>query len=436
MPFHVFVTEPVFEELERVLIITQNQDGSWGTSATLDDRFYPTGWAVLALRSINRNSIPENVKLLIKTQVIPQLENDFEISKWLHAKKLCGLFLLLPYVYEEKQWTNSRLFKQNLRTLLEQLEKKNWINNQIASYFVFGCTHIQELEETITKAKSFLQRVTELNASELAYVSLGCPEALLSRLKTVESMEKLKTDIEKLTDEQLSHLLLGLSLMKKAWKEEKKEIVTMVKAETIMRFRNRQITELDKKVTKEFLDLLLLLRVKIPLEELLRRLKQLSNEVFIQNIESTKGSIRITTEIPSGQLQEVLGRIDIPTISCYIVSSVNRNEKNVYLLPQKDYAMIEAYFKTNTLPINQKRLLFYETTLALSIVALEAYFCYILSQYPIIPQWVGTVSFIPILGVSVYFLVFVFPELARFLINKIPITIRKVLKKKCLDGEE
>jgi len=429
MPFHVSVTEPVFEELERIIIITQNQDGSWGTSTTLDDRFYPTGWAVLALRSINKDRVPENIKLLIKTQVIPQLEDDFEISKWLHAKKLCGLFLLLPYIYEEKQLTNPRLFMQNLRTLLEQLEKKNWINSQVASYFVFGCSRIPGLEDIVAKAKSFLQRLKEINASERAYVSIGYPEVLLSIFKTIESIEKLKMDIEKLTDEQLSHLLLGLSLIKKNWNENKKEIMALVKNETIMRLRNRQITELDKKVTKEFLDLLLLLRVKIPLEEIQKRLKRLSNEVFIQNIESAKGSIRVTTEIPSGQLQEVLGRIDIPTISCYIVSSVNRNEKNVYLLPQKDYAMIEAYFKTNTLPINQKRLLFYETTLALSIVALEAYFCYILSQYPIIPQWVGTVSFIPILGVSIYFLVFVFPELARFLINKIPITIRKVLKK-------
>lgn len=426
MSFHAFVTEPVFEELERILIITQNQDGSWGTSATLDDRFYPTGWAVFALSSINKNSIQENVKLLIKTQIIPQLENDFEISKWLHAKKICGLFLLLPYIYEEKQWTNQRLFMQNLRTLLELLESKNWINNQVASYFVFGCSHIPELEDMVAKAKSFLQKVTTLNVSELAYISLGYPEVLLSIFKTMEKVEKLKMDIKKLTDEQLSHLLLGLSL---TGNEERKEIVAIIKNETIMRLRNRQITELDKKVTKEFLDLLLLLKVKIPLEELQKRLKQLNNEIFIQNIESEKGSIRITTAIPPGQLQEVLGKIDIPTISCYIVSSLNMNEKNVYLLPQKDYAMIEAYFKTKTLPVNQKRLLLYETILVLVIVACEAYFCYLLSRYPIIPQWLGTLSFIPILGLSVYFLVFIFPEFARFLINKIPISVRKILKK-------
>lgn len=146
-------------------------------------------------------------------------------------------------------------------SLVRTIGKEKWINNQIASYFIFGCSRIQELEDIVTKAKSFLQKLTELNASELAYVSLGYPEVLLFRLKTIESMEKLKTDIEKLTDEQLSHLLLGLSLMKKTWNEERKEIVAMVKGETIVRFRNRQITELDKKVTKEFLDLLLLLRV-------------------------------------------------------------------------------------------------------------------------------------------------------------------------------
>jgi hypothetical protein len=426
MSFHVFVTEPVFEELERILIITQNQDGSWGTSATLDDRFYPTGWAVFALSSINRSSVPENVKLLMKTQIIPQLENAFEVSKWLHAKKLCGLFLLLPYICEEKQWTNRRLFMQNLKNLIEFLENKNWINNQVASYFVFGCSRIQGLEDMVTKAKSFLQKVTTQNFSELVYVSLGYPEVLLSIFRTIESMEKLKIEIEKLTDEQLSHLLLGLSLVKN---EEKKDIVAMVKNETITRLRNRQITELDKKVTKEFLDLLLLLKAKIPLEELQKRLRQLNNEIFIQNIESETGSIRITTAIPSGQLQEALGKIDIPTISCYIVSSLNMSEKNVYLLPQRDYAMIEAYFKTKTLPVNQKRLLLYEAKLVLVIVAFEAYFCYLLSRYPIIPQWIGTISFIPILGVSIYFLVFIFPELAHFLISKIPISIRKILKK-------
>lgn len=386
--FHVFALDPVFEELERIVVIIQNPDGSWGTGETLDERLYPTGWSVYALRSQEIVYPLEKCEKLIKTRIIPQLEDKFKLNKWLHIKKLCGLFLLLPYIYEKKLWKSSDLFQKNIDGLMTLLNKKDWFSSIVASYFVFSCSKISKLKKYVKIAKDFLRKKGKASASEISYISLGYPDIFFDVSESAERMRKFESEINGLTDDQLSHLLLGLSLIRNVKSNEKaRKLIVQVKECIVKRLQNRHLTELDKKVTKEFLDLLLLLRANIPLTELQYRLKKLDSKVLIQDIERTDKSIKITTEIPSRDLQEILGKIDIPTICCYILGSSNLKEKHVYLLPEKDYLKIENYFRTKTFPVSMKRLFSYEVLLIIPILLIASYIWYLLYAVSLDQMW-------------------------------------------------
>jgi len=339
---HPFTIDPIFEELQRILIIIQNPDGSWGVGSSLDDRLYPTGWAAFTSETLQLSLPIRKVETLISTQIILQIEEKFRLSRWLHVKKLCGFFLLLPTIFRAKLWKDRKRFLSNLEFLFERLESQDWINPQIASYLAFSCSSISELKKTAKKARNFLKEQNSIPFQQCAYVSLGYPDVLNPYL---EDIEKFSLKLDELTDEQLAHVFLALSFRKDLVNEKLKWTIAKVKEITISRLRNRHITEIDRKVTKEFLDLLLLLRTDIPFQELKRRMKHLNNQLFIRRIESTDKDIVVTTKIPLGRLHEILGRIDIPVMCCYLLGCLKMGERKVFLVPEKDYVQVKNYFR-------------------------------------------------------------------------------------------
>jgi len=215
---------------------------------------------LLRWKLYNHLFLLKKIETLISTQIVPQIEDEFQRSRWLHAKKLCGLLLLLPLIFRAKLWKNKENFLMNLKSLFEMLEHQGWINLQIVSYVAFSCSLISELQKTAEKARNFLKAQSKIPFQQCAYVSLGYPEVLNPYL---EDLEEFSSKLDELTDEQLAHVFLGLSLRKDLVNEKLKWTIAKVKEITISRLRDRHITEIDRKVTKEFLDLLLLLRTNI-----------------------------------------------------------------------------------------------------------------------------------------------------------------------------
>ncbi|MBO3799395.1 MAG: hypothetical protein QW491_13605 [Thermoproteota archaeon] len=453
-PAHPLVVDPIFEELERILLIMQNEDGSWGSAETLDDRLYTTGWAIRALASQNIVSPLNKTAELVRGKVVPQLEEQFKPLIWTHIRKLCGLFLLLPLIYEKELWNNPSLFNANLKQLLDFIKKKDWLNEMVAGYFAFSCSHIKQLEAYVEDAKQYLSGLDSPEPKDV-YRFIGNPNMIREYLKKSEFIEKLNSQINSLTDEQLAHLLLALSAIQRCNEPNLLNVLSNVKQKLIEHIQTRQLSDLDKKVTKEFLDLLLLLRVNIPLDELQTRLKRLNNEVFIKDVQHTDNRIRLSTEIPSHKLQETLGKIDIPTISCYILSNDNLGIKNVYLVPKQDYEKVQSYFVTQSYCVPSKRLFAYEIALSLPILAGMVYFLSILypflsSQVPVsvpVPEWtkpifivlivfvVNAAILIGLLTVATRLLRFLFPEIITALISALPNTIRRSKIAKTIVGE-
>jgi hypothetical protein len=447
MATHPYATDPVFEELERILLIMQNEDGSWGVAESLDDRLYATGWAAKALAS--QGIIPPLNKTfeLIRIKVAPQLEKDFKPLSWAHARKLCGLFLLLPLIHEKRLWNDASLFNANLKKLLDFIQDKEWLNEMVAGYFAFSCAHIKELRTHIKRAKQYLSGLGTSKPKDV-YRFIGNPDMLKEHLKKSEFIEKLNYQINSLTDEQLAHFMLALSSLPQN-EFNVSNTLSNVKQKLIEHIQTRQLTELDKKVTKEFLDLLLLLRVNMPLDELQSRLKRLSNEVLIKDIKRTDKSIKLSSEIPINELQNILGKIDVPTISCYVLSNANLGIKKVYLVPKQDYERVKNYFAKKSYSIPSKRLLAYEIVLSLFILTGLVYFYIIIlhpflwSQVANVPEWSKPLvillfhapTLVGLLAGTIRLLRFLFPEVIILMASALPESIKRSKIVKIILGE-
>jgi hypothetical protein len=143
-----------------------------------------------------------------------------------------------------------------------------------------------------------------------------------------------------------------------------------VKEQLVATIQRRQLTELDRRVSREMLDILLLLRARVSKAEIQSRLRSLGSPIYLRDLESSGSSISLITEIPAKGLPEILGRIDIVTLAAYIFSANRMGEKIVHIVPQRDYALVRPFFETNTLPIPSERLHAYEAVLGISILAL------------------------------------------------------------------
>ncbi|MHA1410543.1 MAG: hypothetical protein ACTSQY_09615, partial [Candidatus Odinarchaeia archaeon] len=323
-----------------------------------------TAWILNAFSSQELTTQIKNTLSFLRNNIVNEIEDDFELSNFVHIRKLYGLLMVLPVIFKEQLWKKKSLFLQNLKLILDYVEKKSWINSQIAAYCSFFLRDINALSCYAKKAENFLDSY-KIEKND-PFAALG---STIYLHKLCES-ENFLTSIDRMPDEEVAHLLVALSGNKGNTNEQ---VIGRVKEQLIKLIQRRHLTELDKRVTKELLDSLLLIRAKVSEKEALNRLNRLGSSVYMKEIDSTKSSIKFTTEIPSSGLSEVLGRIDLIVLSAYVYAINQLGEKIVYIVPQKEYKMIEKFFSTSTYPVFSKRIFFYELILSVPIISIGLY---------------------------------------------------------------
>jgi hypothetical protein len=431
----------VYDEIDRILLILQNEDGSWGTAQSLDERLYQTGWVLHALAS-QRLMQPIEATFSLLKEIAKGIETNFDLARFAHIRKLLGILLSLPFIFEMHLWINKERFLRNLKRVLDYVESESWINPQLASYAAFFLRNIDELSKYSTSAKSALEKTRSKSGVD-CFAAFGSEDYLRRILQNGH----LAQHLSKIPDEELAHLLVALAFFSREFNEGNRALVDKVKERVVEIIQKRHLTELDKKVSKEILDLLLLLRTRIDKGEIERRLRALSNDVYVKEIEMTESKLRLIVEIPSGGLVDILGRIDLVVLSAYLYSINAFGEKHVYLVPQSDYEKAKNFFTGPTYAIPKRRALVYETILALPIIGAALFVLYILAG--LLSETLSVAD--PTLRVILIFLIYssaflggvsifarmlrrLFPELAGAVASKFPSLASSYLTKKILGG--
>jgi hypothetical protein len=355
---HATMVDPIYDEIDRILFILQNDDGSWGTADSLNERIYHTAWALHALSSQGLSEHTKKTISLLRDCVVVEIEDPFDLSNFTHLRKLYGLVMVLPFVFDNRLWKKKSKFLTNLKQILDYVEEKSWFNTQLAAYISFFLKDISDLSMYAERARKYLDQA-EVDRVDV-FAALGSNDYLHKVLKS----NILMPSLESMPDEGLSHLLMALS---NTGSDANKEAVEKVKERLIALIQKRQLTELDKRVTKELLDTLLLIRARVGDREIRNRLQKLGNSVYIKEIGSSESSVKLVTEIPVSGLLDILSRIDIVVLSAYILAVNRLGEKIVHIVPQKDYRLIRQYFETATSPVSTKRLLIYESILSIPV---------------------------------------------------------------------
>lgn len=436
---HVRMVDPVYEEIKRILLILQNSDGSWGTADSLNERIYPTAWVLHALFSQGLNEPLEKTFNLLREQVVTEIEANFNLSNFAHVQKLYGVVMVLPFIFKRRLWESEESFLTNIKQVLDYAESKSWINTQLASYVSFFLRYIPDLSQYAERAEKALPQLENTNVAN-PFIALGSREYL----RRIVSSDVFLKQVNSIPDEELAHFLVAISMSMASKRAEGKATLARVKERLVTTIQKRHLTELDKRVTKEILDMLLLLRAGIDKRELQDRLRRLGGSLYLKDIESSESYIKLIIEIPSKGLFDILGRIDLVVLSAYILSASKLGEMFTYLVPEKDYQLIRPFFENPTFPIPVKRALFYEAILGFGMwsIVLGGILVLVLllsTQFPQLPvQERITITTFTNLGVivgafSIFSRLFryFFPELSSCIGSKVPkgITSNKFWKK-------
>jgi hypothetical protein len=352
---HAKMTDPEFDEIDRILLILQNEDGSWGTAESLDERLYPTAWVMHALSSQGFVDQLKGAMNLLRNNIVRELEDEFLMANYMHTRKLCGLIAVFPFISRDKLWHSKPKLIANFKQILEFIKSRNWLNSQVASYIAYFLQKT-ELSQYAQEAIQMLDATSVIKPD---------PFAVLVSEKYLDRVLKdtvLINSLDKLPDEELAHLLVAFAIWRKANKLDQ-ALLEAAKRQVITIIQKRHLTELDKKISKEILDTLLLLRAGVDKREMQNRLKKLGSSLYLSDIEFSDSTIKLTTEIPSKGLLDILGRIDLIVLSTYVLAINDLGEKVVHLVPERDYKKVASYFKTPTLPVPTRRVITYESSL-------------------------------------------------------------------------
>ena len=361
------MVDPVFEEVDRILIIVQNDDGSWGTSESVDERLYHTGWVLRTLRAQRIDSPLERTQLLLRNGPIADIEKRLSLSNFSHARKLCGLVMSLSYVFEKQLWHSREKFLEGLKQVLDFAESRSWMTSQLAAYVSYFLKDIPEVAQYAKRAEdTFAPYVPGSTIN--AFSALGS----IQYLKRVILSDTLADGLKNMADDEIAHLLVAISSVGSLTEGQNATALGLAKERLIETIQRRQLTELDRVVSKEILDILLLLRARLSKTELQDRLRKIGSSIYLRNVESTDSAITLVTEIPSKGLPEVLGRIDLVVLSAYVYATNMSGEKIVHLIKERDFQRIKPFFENYTLPIPSARLLGYEFILGCTVLAAGA----------------------------------------------------------------
>ena len=155
-----------------------------------------------------------------------------------------------------------------------------------------------------------------------------------------------------MTDLEAAHILLSLTQIH----EKDKERISNLRNNLLSRLRKRQFTEIDRKMTKKFLDLALLLRSGLPPLSVKPRIQDRFELISIREVSSD----RINIDIQFQHFLSDFGYLQLITMASYVLAIKNLEEDLVYLIPGEDYDMVKEYFVQRTTAIPIRREKYYE----------------------------------------------------------------------------
>jgi hypothetical protein len=164
----------------------------------------------------------------------------------------------------------------------------------------------------------------------------------------------LSGNAQSLSDIKVVHILIALELLSKI----DKNVVSDLRSDVLERFRRRQITEIDRKITKQLLDLTLLLRTGLRGQSLEKRLSKFDNIIAIESASSEDILFKVKLE----RLLKNFGDLNIIALSSYVVALSLCGEEHVHLLSPSDYSQVKNFFAEDTIPIPRRREVGFEIT--------------------------------------------------------------------------
>lgn len=345
--FHPKSLDPVIDEILRIFFLLQNEDGSWGIEENSLDRAFSTSWVMKALYHHGyERQILNTAKFFI--EMIEKYNYDLKtnFNEIANANFFKGL-LNCAFLLKESSLVDVYKFENCIKGLVNELRKRNWTSNEVASYVVIALKELEIERETYDEVKNYIRsqlRVAYRSLQSLTpHICLAIPEEMNEYLHN----PNFEAFFQELNDLQAAHIFLALTEIH--WTDEKR--INELRNNLLSRLRKRQFTEIDRKITKKFLDLALLLRSGHPPLSIKSKIKDKFELVFIKEVFNDK----INIDIKFQHFMEDFGYLQLITMASYVIAIKNLGEDSVYLIPKEDYDMVKESFVQETIAIPRKR---------------------------------------------------------------------------------
>lgn len=351
---HSRTLDPVVDEIFRILKILQNEDGSWGTQENEFDRAFTTSWALRAIHELGETDVEMKAisyfkKILGDISYAP-VDNFSKIAREGFLK---GFFNCAKILMDSGE-IDYHALKETYLNLLDLLERRNWLSSiSIVSYVLFGLREVGIGKDSQKRAADFLKREMSFSERGLADLTpdicLAMPNLLYDLVRDPRIFLK---EVKSLSDMKVVHVLIALELLKEA----DRSLTTNIRSYILERFRRRQITEMDKKVTKQLLDLTLLMRSGLRGHSLRERLEKSTSLISIESGSPNE----ILFKVKLNTLSKDFGDLNINALASYVTALSLSKERYVYLLSSSEYNLIKDFFLKDTIPIPKRTELKFE----------------------------------------------------------------------------
>jgi hypothetical protein len=346
---HSRMLDPVVDEIFRVFKILQNEDGSWGREENKYIRAFTTSWVLRALEKQNEEEVfnkgVEYFKTILESIQYAPAEHMSDVGEAF----LKGLFNASDVLLRSSLMDKSRL-KRTYLDVLKKLREASWLSStSLAAYVIFGLKDTNIETSSREEAKKFLMRELIHDNVNLATVSpdvcLAVPDVLKGFLVNPENF---LTQIGNVPDLRAVHIMLALAELSR---DSNLPMIQSIRTRVLENFRRRQITEIDRKITKTLLDLTLLLKSGQRGTSLAKKVKDYSPLIEVQ---SGSGQ-QISFKMNLNKFTEDLGQLDLCALASYAFAISLLKQEYVYLLDESEYNDVKEFFTNKTIAVSKKR---------------------------------------------------------------------------------
>jgi len=362
---YIISLNPIFDEIKRYIILTQNEDGSWGNAKRNELRIFLTVLAIAGLKSLSDNKCKETVKdaKIFLNQFLnkkPQnITNETAIS---------GLFL---YYYLSDLLNVRKEKLNNIRSLINYWEKKEYLKLNMVSAYVLYFDSKNKTARRVLKTNGVFDEEKgnyDLNRNYILPLLKSFDEGWIK--KTLE-----EKDIEK-----IGYVLLGLTKHKRENALEDFPFEDII----INEVRRKYLDSLNRKISRGFLNLTALLKEGHEDVNLMNnKIRADSGELIkVKKLNGNKCSI----EIDLHKIQKLPMEGNIIPYGMILFSLARLSHLKAAIMDISDFYRIkdELEYK-NTFRIGKKRIFIYESIVLLAIL----YIFYLISPLVLIAiNWI------------------------------------------------